>query len=261
MSDKEGKPKYLDPQQVIYLPTWARVTVLVLLGILTVGACTCAVVFVFYPTYRDKVTPALSIAQTAAGGFAVIVFVLFAERQISTTKLREKTDRFLDQHVVESLSRIELPQVKKDVTVTVSTLARPSGVQGRRKDIYGANYQIELDSFRMRMWVGINVKRLSVIYFVKASSPEDAATVEDIFKFTFSGAAKVGYQVNFEYAEVDSEKLISIWSTVSADDAILGNSAEQLFWVQDVAMMTQSFIRTALRRGVRLDTIALPGPL
>ena len=27
MSDKEGKPKSLDPQQVIYLPTWARVTV------------------------------------------------------------------------------------------------------------------------------------------------------------------------------------------------------------------------------------------
>jgi hypothetical protein len=46
-----------------------------------------------------------------------------------------------------------------------------------------------------------------------------------------------------------------------ADQAILGNPAEQLFWMQDVAMMTQSVIRTAVREGINLYTTTEPGPL
>lgn len=258
----ESNPlKELDARQVVYLPQWARVAVMGVLGLLAISACVAALGFFFMPAYQDKITATLSIAQTAAGAFAVILFVLFAERQLNTDKLYQKTDIFLEKKMVESLSMIEVPQVKRGHTLRVTVLERAQTIHGGRKDIYGANYELSLDDFRMRMWIGINVKRLSVIYFFKAVDAQSADTLKDICHFTFSGASKLGYDTNFQHAEVDGEQLVSVWSTVMADNVILGNPAEQLFWSQDIAMMTQSIARTAVRHQLDLNTLAEPGPL
>jgi hypothetical protein len=253
--------KNLDASQVVFLPRWARVTVMAILALLAVSACLAALGFLFIPAYQDKITAALSIAQTAAGAFAVILFVLFAERQLSTEKLYLKTDQFLEKKVVTALSMIEIPQVKRGHTLHVNVLERAATIHGGRKDIYGANYELSLDAFRMRMWIGINVKRLSVIYFVKADGLESVDALKEALHFTFSGASKLGYETYYQYVEVDGEKLISVWSTVMADNVILGNSAEQLFWIQDIAMLTQSVARTAVRHDLDLNTTVEPGPL
>ena len=50
----EESTKYLDPQQVVFLPKWARYTILSLLGILAFAACISAVVFLFFPEYRAR---------------------------------------------------------------------------------------------------------------------------------------------------------------------------------------------------------------
>lgn len=261
MEDNEKKSAYLNAHQVIFLPLWARWAVISILGALALSATACGVVFLFAKEWRDTVLPALSIAQTAAGGFAIVLFVLFAEKQLSTNRLMEKTDHFLDTHLVDSLSRIELPGVEKNKTATVKQITRQAGIYGRRKDIYGANYEISLAEFKMRMWVGINVRRISTIYFVKVTAPTDVQKISDVFKFTFGGAEKVGYHTNFEYSEIDGEHIVSIWSTVQAEQGILGHPAEQLFWVQDIAMMTQSVARTAWRNKLSLLTNTEPGPL
>ncbi len=261
MGDSQEKHKFIDAQQVVHLSRWPRVILLTLLGFLTISAGTSALIFLFSPGSRELVVPLMSIAQTLLGAFAVIMFVLFAEKQLSTDRLHEKTNQFLETHVKESLSRIELPQVEKEKTVSVDLVTRGQGIHGKRKDIYGANYEIRLQSFKMKLWVGINVKRLSVIYFAKADNAHTVDELREIFKFTFGGAEKVGYHTNFEHAKIDDEYIVSIWSTVFADTAILSNPAEQLFWVQDLAMMTQSVARTALRHGIELNTIADPAPL
>jgi hypothetical protein len=258
---EDSQPKYLDANQIVYLPSWARYAVMTVLGALALSACVAGIVFFYFPDKHDQITPALSIAQTAAGAFAVVLFVLFAERKLSTEKLLERTDIFLEQQMTEALRKIEVPQIKRGHTVNVNVLAREITIHGGRKDIYGANYEISLEGLRMRMWIGINVKRLSVIYFARANSIADEAEFEKKFRFTFGGAAKLGYETNFQYVELNGEKLVSIWSTVMADHVILGNPAEQLFWIQDVAMLTQSLIRTAVRENIRFDTTTEPGPL
>ncbi|NYE63086.1 hypothetical protein FHW58_004308 [Duganella sp. 1224] len=260
MSDSSST-KYLDAQQIVYLPRWARIAVMAVLGLLAVSACGAAIGFFFIPAYQEKITAALSIAQTAAGAFAVVLFVLFAERQLSVDKLNQKTDMFLEQQIPQSLAKIEIPQLKPGHTVNVKVLKRAETVHGGRKDIFGANYELSLETFRMRMWIGINVKRLSVIYFAAVNNEEDLDKLQKAFHFTFAGAAKLGYETNFQYVEFGNEKLVSIWTTVMADNVILGNPAEQLFWIQDVAMMTQSFIRTAVRNNILINTTTEPGPL
>lgn len=260
MSDG-GQQKYLDANQVIYLPVWARYAVMAVLGILAVSACLAGLVFFYFPGYHDQITPTLSIAQTAAGAFAVVLFVLFAERELNTNKLLQRTDAFLELQMTNALRKIEVPQLRKGYTMNVSVVDRASTIHGGRKDIYGANYELWLEQFRMRMWIGINVKRLSVIYFAPANGIEDQAAYEEKFRFTFGGASKLGYETNFQYVEIDGEKLVSIWTTVMSENGILGNPSEQLFWIQDVAMMTQSLIRTAVRENIRFDTLTEPGPL
>lgn len=260
MSD-DNKPTYLDAQQVVYLPLGARRALLWVLGLVAGSSGLAGLVFAFFPEWRDKVTVALSIAQTAAGAFAVVIFVLLAERQLSTDRLRSKTDDFLDTQLPDILARIELPQLAADQTVAVQQFHRAASVHGRRKDIFGANYEISLRSFRMRMWVGINVRRLAVIYFVPVSGKDEVDQVRQDFHFTFAGAEKVGYHTHFEYCEHEGERFVSIWSTVMTEQGILGQPAEQLFWMQDIAMMTQSLSRTALRCGRKVFTQTLPGPL
>ncbi|KFI07975.1 hypothetical protein [Massilia sp. BSC265] len=257
----DGPPRYLDANQIVYLPAWARYAVMVVLGALALSACIAGLAFFFFPANYDKITPTLSIAQTAAGAFALVLFVLFAERELSTEKLLRKTDVFLEQQMADGLRKIEIPQLRPGVTVDVDVVQRASTVHGGRKDIFGANYEIRLGEFKMRMWVGINVKRLSVIYFVNAADESAVDFYEEKFHFTFAGAAKLGYDTNFQYAEINGERFVSIWSTVMADKVILGNPSEQLFWIQDVAMMTQSFIRTAVRERLDAYTSIEPGPL
>lgn len=261
MSESSGKDQLLDAQQVVYLPKWAKFSIIFLLALLAITSCTGAFFFLTVPTSRDLVVPAMAIGQTAIGGFAVVMFVLFSEKQLSTERLYEKTDLFLTQHIVESFKRIEIPQICKDKTVSVVTLTRGANVHGHRKDIYGSNYEISLENFKMRVWVGINVKRLGIIYFAKVDGPDSLVRLEEDFRFTFGGAEKVGYHTNFEYACIEDEHIVSIWSTVFAENAILGNPAEQLFWVQDLAMMTQSVARTAVRHNWIFDTKTDPGPL
>lgn len=262
MSEQASKPKYLDAQQVIYLPRWAKFAVMGVLAILAISSALTAFIFLLArQDLKDTVVPLMSISQTAAGAFAIVIFALFSERQLSTKRLHDKTDLFLEVHLKDALSRIELPQVRKGETLKVNVLKREESVHGGRKDIYGANYDLHLDDFKMRIWVGINVRRLSVIYFAKTADADDAERMERVFKFTFEGAQKVGYHTNFEFVTIDEEPLVSIWSTAIAEQAILGNPAEQLFWVQDIAMMTQSVARTALRNNVVLYTNTEPGPL
>jgi uncharacterized SAM-binding protein YcdF (DUF218 family) len=153
MDDAEKKPSYLNANQVIFLPLWARWAVIGILGSLALSVTVCGIVFLFAKEWRDTVLPGLSIAQTAAGGFVIVLFVLLAEKQLSTGRLMEKTDQFLDRHLVERLSKIELPSIKKDQTVAVEQISRQEGIYGRRKDIYGANYEISLAAFKMRFWV------------------------------------------------------------------------------------------------------------
>lgn len=263
MRQNDQEPKHFDANQVVFLPKWARILLLFLLGLLGACATLSGVYFLIQPEGGDKVVPLMSVAQTTIGAFAVILFVLFAERQLSTPRLYEKTDNFLQKQMLESLMHIEVPQAAKDETAKVQTLARPKNIHGGRKDIFGCNYTIQIGSQKTKIWVGINVRRLSVIYFAKVKNQDDVERIREAFKFTFKGAEKVGYHTNFEYAKIDNEDIVSIWSTVVAESGILGNPSEQLFWTQDVAMMTQSLMRAAMRAEppINLHPASLPGPL
>jgi len=112
-------------------------------------------------------------------------------------------------------------------------------------------------------WIGINGPRLFFIAYVNEDHQE---RVQDVFRFCFGGAEKVGWKFNCEGIEGGT----SIWATCmtdrerplvagsNSDEAVL--TEEGLFWATDVAMMAQSWVRTCERENIqrhRLD----PAPL
>lgn len=258
-------PETIDRDYIIYLPPVWRYVLFGLLALLGLVALSGGIYYLITGKSSDRVVSLISVAQTAIGAAVVILIVAFSEKNLSVTRLNQKTNDFLENILAESLRRIEIPQLSKNNTAAVNIIQRAESIHGKRKDIFGVNYELQLESFKMKMWVGINVKRIFVIYFIL--QPQDQHKddflkyCKEIFRFTFDGASKVGYSTNFEPAKINEENLISIWSTVTAEQVILGSPAEQLFWAQDIAMMTQSVARTAVRNDICLMTKADPGPL
>jgi hypothetical protein len=110
------------------------------------------------------------------------------------------------------------------------------------------------------LWIGINVRRIIVIYFMPGKDEKSVEEMQTIFRGTFSGAAKVGWTVGLDLVHLQDETVVSIWPHINLDSSLLTDPAEKLFWSQDIAIMTMSLMRTAVRSKVALMTKNPPRP-
>lgn len=244
-----------DSRRLVYLPDWARISAMAVSVIGLAVSLTISVIFTLKNGHEDKVVLAMSIAQISLGGLLFVIILFFSQRDENVDSLRRRSDVFLDTHVARALERVTIPDANVD-RLSVSSLGE--------KDIFGYQYRLSGGKdFSYALWVGLNVHRVFVIYFLPvAGEPEDfIKTLRQIFAYTFGGAESVNYKVSYEHAVIDGESVVSIWLTAAAGHELLTDPAEKLFWAQDVAMMTASFLRTAHRAGVKLETRALPRSL
>jgi hypothetical protein len=256
MSEGNGEFANLDSRMLLYVPGWARrlaIVVLVLLFALSVVLCV-YVVFGERELGIEVLLVGLSILQTSAAGIAFVIVLFYSRRDANMSTLVEQSDEFLQKHVRQALQKVSVPAL---------SIERFKVLDGGSKDVFGHLFVMEGGTLRIPVWVGLNVHRLFVIYYVARDPAETdfAARVKDIFAFTFGGAMETGFKANFEPAVVDGEAILSIWLHVRTEHDLLTNPLQKLFWSQDVAMMTESFIRTALRSGLNLTTRCKPAPL
>ncbi|MGX9221847.1 hypothetical protein ACWV27_26120 (plasmid) [Massilia varians] len=124
----------------------------------------------------------------------------------------------------------------------------------------GRTISVRTQEGEFPFWVGVNGPRL---FFIAYISGADAETAKREFAFCFGGAAKVGWEMNYE--PIDDG--VSIWATCMTDRALplveedpkismdyapkVTLTAEGAFWVNDIAMMVQSWVRTCERRNIR----------
>jgi hypothetical protein len=246
-----------DTGRLLYIPLWSRLIILGVLGLATGAALYVAISFVGVPARNDWIIIAMSAAQIGATGFIIAVVVLFSESDANIARLEYRSDQFLKKHVKNALARITAPG-----TDAATLTAKDVG----EKDIFGNLFLLEgANGFRFKLWVGLNVYRIFVIYFVDATDKDAGYTdrLREIFQFTFGGAEKIGFHTFWERAHPDGEDVVSIWMSATVKESFLTSPTEKLFWAQDVAMMTQSFLRTALRyaKDVKITTNVDPGPL
>lgn len=246
-----------DSGQLLYVPGWAKVGILLLLIVGTVIGAVVAIAFIGTPGHSDWVIVGIGASQVAGTGLIVAIVVLFSESDANIKRLEDRTDQCLKLHIPKALSRITVPGTDADKLV-VKRIGK--------KDIFGHLYYLDGENgFRFKIWVGINVYRVFVIYFVDANRKRNNYTdrLKEIFQYTFGGAEQIGFHPFYERTKAEGQDIVSIWMSATVKDTFLTSPTEKLFWAQDVAMMTQSFLRTALRHGdsVNIQTNIDPRPL
>lgn len=248
-----------DSRHIIYLPTWIKAAVI---GLFIIGlALSLVVVMKFLGTSENYDWLLLGVSGVQFGLTALATFLVlcFSQTDATIRNLERRSDQFLRQVLPDKLSRLTFPGM---------TAERLKVTCGRARDLFG--YSVELlDGPRpvLNMWCGVNVRRLIVIYLMENPRPRvsQARFVErlkEIFAFSLGGAEKVGYALNFEPVP-DKKNLVSVWVSVETAPELLTDSGQKLFWAQDIAMMTESVLRTALRHStdVRPCLSDLPAPL
>lgn len=249
----------VDSRHLLYLPLWARwIAILILLsGLLT----SLALVMRFLGGGSDSLDwLQIGISGVQFMGTAtVVVLVLFVSQTDATIdNLRRRSRAFLEETMPVALGRISIDASRPE-RVTVAC--------GTAEDLFGFDYRLDgAGGPLMRLWCGINVNRLIVIYRMRDKVPDRdqqqfAERLRDVFAFSFGGAEAVGYKLTVEPLP-EGSRTVALWLTVSSERDILTDPAAKLFWSQDIAMMTQSVLRTALRHADELapdvDTIPYP---
>tara|TARA_Y100000310_G_scaffold341227_1_gene439708 strand:+ start:1317 stop:1973 length:657 start_codon:yes stop_codon:yes gene_type:complete len=217
---------------------------------------------------NDWLLLSLAIAQASMTFFFVGIVLIFGELGFNEKSVERKTQLFLNSTIPEKLQKISLSYDACNIPSTVKV--------GNDIDIFGKSYILTTCGRKYSLWFGLNVKRLFAIYFIEAdlnnkhfkSSGYDISIngykkwlSQEAFLFTFLGAQKVGYSVNFEISKIDDKDIISIWCTVDCSEDFPFSSSERLFWAQDIAMMTESLIRTAFRNNIKVSHDIQPRPL
>lgn len=137
--------------------------------------------------------------------------------------------------------------------------------------IPGREFNLNDGADSLVFWVGLNGGR---IFFISrfVGKPEE---LKAAFLFSFGGAAKIGWDFHYEPVTLEGHET-SIWGTVDTGKAlteIVGerershelHPADRLtndgcFWVNDIAMMLQSLLRTSQRHGIK-NSSSSPAPL
>ncbi len=233
----------LDSRNIVHLPTWAKIAVVATLG---VGFVLCVAVVVRFFGVKDNTDWLLlgvGSIQFIITALIASIIVFFSQNDANIKSLKDRTSNFLNSVLKEALEQITFDgmiSIKLNVKVD------------KRRDLFGHEFTI-LDGSTpvLRMWCGLNVHRLIVIYHFVNPDPETGSSdfanvLETVFRFTFGGAKALKYSVSYEPVP-DKMNLVSVWATVAGERGLLTDPAEKLFWAQDVAMMTESVIRTSQR--------------
>ncbi len=248
----------LDAKHFVHLPRWAKALCLGTLALALLAAL--AVVARSLGTGdQDWLLIGISGVQFLATTFVIAVVLFVSQTDANIATLRARAEQFLIDTLPAALARITLadPQAPP---LTVS--------RGVHSDIFGYDYAIEQGGVPLlRFWCGVNVGRMIVIYRFADPEPtlpigDFAERVQRVFHFSLGGAAAVGYKPSFEPLP-GSAGAVSMLRTVVTQPDFLTDPAVKLFWSQDVAMMTESILRTGLRHEgeVRLDVASRPHPL
>lgn len=240
----------IDAKQFLHMPTWAKLLCLLLLASGIIASA--GLIIRFFGSdggNRDWLLIGFSGGQFLITTFVIALVLFVSQTDANIGNLRARADNFLSVILPEALARITLDdETAEPITV----------VRNDRRDIFGYDYMLYCGGEKViRLWCGLNVHRLIVIYRMQASGRTVAARVkklQEVFAFSLGGAESVNYKVSFEPLPGD-ESTISVWLTVATEKDLLTDPALKLFWSQDIAMMTESLLRTARRNAdkVTLD--------
>src|SRR5262245_45815702 len=158
----------LDSRLLVYLPAWSKRTAIFVLGSLLVASLAYGGYLLLHPAGGDSGVElfifVLSLVQTTAVALVFVVILFYSRRDASMATLVALSDEFLKKHMKSALERVSVP------ACGITSFE----VQDRgRKDVFGHLFVLQANDLEVRLWIGLNVHRLFVIYFVGRDGRED----------------------------------------------------------------------------------------
>jgi hypothetical protein len=198
----------------------------------------------------DYILVALSAVQFTLSGMVVALVVFFSEREENFSSLQKRTDAFLTS---------QLNEVLTGVSGEDGEAGNAEVLCDGRCYICGVFYSIKTKEGFWRLWIGLNVDRITCVY-VLLKQGHTEADLRRVFAHTFQCAALVGYTLIIEEAVRAGEAVFLLTLVAKDEKGILSQPERRLFWAQDIALMTQSFLRTAQRASLKPPLEARPSP-
>ncbi len=179
----------IDSVGFFHVPQRVRTIALVLLGLVLASAIAMTAFYVYAdnpkePKYADWILLSMSVMQIALAGFAGALVLFYTEREVGTNVLQQKTHQFLNVLLPSVLEKISPSYDQRHIGSRVTKLGR--------SDIFGAAYELVNGAQKMKLWAGLNVSRIIVIYWVEVSEGVEQSQIvselKNTFQFTFGGA-------------------------------------------------------------------------
>lgn len=249
---------------LLSLPGPLKFIALALLTLVTVLALGVVVYLIwdgsqFRDSKPDLLLVSLAVVQISVSAIVLLIVLLYSSRTWSSSGVQKATQAFFREDLKQALEKVSFYEASPNNRHSIVEIEDSV-------DIFGSVFTLTSFGKQLKVWIGLNVNRIFVIYWIEANEGVSTADLEKTFRFTFGGAEKLGYAINYEeatipYADGTCKAVISVWSTVKVDEnEFLATPSSRRFWAQDIAMMTESFWRTAVRNKIPLSQ-EHPAPL
>lgn len=231
----------MEHKDTIHLPTWVKLTALVILA----ASCLGGVFLAWLGISRGQnqlIDPAFSLIQFSSIGFSAALILFYAQRELSLERLILRFDLFFTKTLLDGMKTIRMPAFQKINGVPIDVSVEHEPGQPR------AFYKLQYDGYELAIQVDANIKQILVMYHYPISGGEILEELTEKFSATKNGAEKVGWVFNstLEPWTFDGRIYFTLYFRVQLRRNFLLSPPDMLFWITDISIMS----RSALLKGI-----------
>ena len=238
------------------LPKWIRTLISLLLALIA-GVNVLAFVYIFFiydilfhsNPPEIEIILSLSLAQITSIMLIGWVYLRFSWSQVSRKTLMKQVSNFLEEDICLALSNIHYyyEDGKRVSDIHVESMDHQKGTTSAYYKVVSRKWG------SLVLYIQVNIKIIEVIYHLEPA-PERTLRYDEDVKNSVEGAKTVGWKAT-PYCIKPYSGPSDFWPTQSCemimmkqvveDDMFLLNTPKRIFWANDIAMMTKSFLSEA----------------
>lgn len=258
-----------DQRSLSRVPIKARRRILLLLALVMMITAAIVVSLAIAGVAEAIVLVFVEILKVLALALVIWSFFLLVQKARSRDDLLRSISVILEQEIplsFHSYAKI-IPSFKSDISSSVTSNAESSNATAKAdSELKGidvahlpgttqARYRFEWFGQALTVYVQLNVKRISVIYYLPESFE---AEVDSVFSATCIGARSAGWQME-NYGKHRSDRIgenisyCELAALRDLGDDFIHDPAERLFITNDLAAMTRNVALNLSRAEKRVD--------
>lgn len=249
----------MQSSDVMFIPKRVRIA---LLGFLFLSAALSVGLTLYFALFVDRAFEMVAIgigaAQASVTGIVIVALVSFSLRMRTTNDVQRDIDDFFLNDLCLAMRTVAVKEPKKwPVSENARTCTEELRADARVETDFcrgkeAAYFWIKTDRSELKLWIMVNVYRVTVIYYFDGDRfPPDR--FEECFRPCLAGAEASGYSHSVICREnVEASEAIEVHFTNSMKEDFIHDPAKKLFLRNDLRQMTASILYAMENAAVEL---------